>query len=126
MEKEEWTLGPLVARVLRMPACTLVELRGLVTAQAFEALHLRMAGERALDLWLAVGRDAILVATNESLVQAASRATRACDKGRSIALLAPIPRRNWAKQHCIIAADYALRRRVLTLCPDLMRATLPA
>lgn len=98
MQEEQWALGPASAKVLRMPGCTLVELRGVVTAQAYEALHMRLSREPAPDLRLIIGWSAVLAATPRSLAEAACRGTRVSDAGR-IALIVPKERRAWARHH---------------------------
>jgi hypothetical protein len=110
MQEEEWPLGPASAKVLRMANCMLVELRGYVTAQAYEALHLRMGAEPAEYRRLIFGVAACLVATNESLVEAASRGTGARDR-RGVEIAVPPARRAWAELHCLISSDYGLSRR---------------
>jgi hypothetical protein len=98
MQEEQWRLGPAWADVLRMPGCALVELHGVVTAQAYEALHMRLSREPALDVRLIVGWSAVLAATPRSLAEAACRGTRVGDVGR-IALIVPPERRAWARHH---------------------------
>jgi hypothetical protein len=116
MEQKEWPLGPASANVVRMGDAVLIELRGFITAQVYEALHLRMAGLPVRDLRLIVGSEAWLVATNESLVEAASRGTGARDD-RSVMLLVPRERQAWADLHCLISSDYGLARRFSLLEP---------
>lgn len=95
MQQEEWPLGPAAAGVFRLPGCVLVELRGVVTAQAYEALLKRMSREsRRDDLRLVIGPAALLVATPRSLAEAACRGTRIGDEGR-VTLIVSSERRAW-------------------------------
>jgi hypothetical protein len=111
MEKEEWCLGPASASVARTSGRALIELRGIVTAQAFEALHRRMASESASHLRLSVTADALLVATPRSLAEAASRGTRAGDT-RRVTLIVPAARRVWAGYHLVACRHEGLSRRL--------------
>jgi hypothetical protein len=112
MQEEEWALGPAVAKVLRVGDCTLVELRGVVTAQAYEALHVRLSRESARDVRLLVGGGAMLVATARSLAEAASRGTRAGDAAKCITFAVLPARHAWATCHLAACQHEGLSRRV--------------
>lgn len=111
MEQEEWRFGPAWANVQRTATRAAIELRGVVTAQAFEALHKRMACDPATTLALTVGRSALLVATPRSLAEAASRGTRASDK-RRVTIIVPPERRAWAGYHLTACRHEGLLRRL--------------
>jgi hypothetical protein len=117
MQEEQWALGPASAKVLRMADCALVELRGVVTAQAYEALHMRLSREQAADVRLIVGATVMLVATPRSLAEAASRGTRAGDAARCITFVVPRARLAWATFHLTACRYEGLARQVLSLDP---------
>lgn len=111
MKEEQWSLGPASARVLRMHDSVVVELRGVVTAQAYEALHMRLTREPARELCLIVSGGALLAATPRSLAEAAGRGTRIGDAGR-VTLIVSRERLTWGRYHLIACRHEGLSWRL--------------
>lgn len=111
MEQENWALGPACAAVTRVVGRLHVVLRGVVTAQAFELLHLRLAHDAATSRALVVGPAAVLTATNRSLAEAVARGTPAAD-ARTMLLLVPTSRLSWALRHAHLTSEFGVSRQV--------------
>ena len=110
-EQEEWNLGTARAEVTRCSLATLVDVSGLVTAPAFERLHMLMSREvDAPSICLILGTAAVLVLTNISAADAAVRGTREDMESRAITLWVPSYRAPWAALHCRLTASRGLSR----------------
>lgn len=125
MEQEQWQFGTAAAAVQRVTGVAItVRLRGIVTAMVFEALHMRLAREPACHLRTVVlGDDALLVATNISMAEAAARSTPATDAGLcAIAIGVPEWRMTWALDHCMVIAQFGLCRSAFPVSSSSSRA----
>jgi hypothetical protein len=109
MEQQRWNLGPAAAEVFRMPTGTMVDVRGVVTASAFEGLHMRLALEPpGVEQWIVLGWSALLAVTNKSAVEAALRGSR---PGQPHAIVVvPGARLKWAKHHCLLMSGNGVSR----------------
>jgi hypothetical protein len=118
MERQEWSLGTAVATVKTTGPRTLIVVRGIVTAAAYEALHWRIAAHRR-PVTLVLGADVVLVATSRSLAEAAVRGTGARCVGPLNAVFIAVPawRLPWALQHCALLCSEGLARATVVLEP---------
>ena len=114
MENEEWSLGTATATAIRRGEGLTVTLRGVVTAQAYEALHIRLGQSRWRRCVLVIGDDALLVATAQSLADAAGRGTPANQaKPTHPVIICVRPwRLEWAYLHCAMLTAAGLCRAV--------------
>lgn len=127
IEQEEWQCWSARASVLRTMGCTVVDVRGVVTAAAFEALHLRLAAERANSALLILDWPALLALTGISAVEAATRGTpgrRA--RALPITLLVPAARLKWAREFCNVMTGLGACRSVAPLERRRSQWTCPA
>lgn len=115
MDNEEWSLGCATATVNRDARKVTISLRGLVTAPGYEALHLRLARERALERVLVLGREALIVMTCRSAVEAAVRGTPARHSAGMTMIGVPRHRLEWALRHCLLMTREGLYRVAFVL-----------
>lgn len=98
MGEERWPLGSTaLAIVTRSERAVRVRLQGVITAMAFEAVHLRLAGERAARRELVLDHDALVVVTCRSAVEAALRGTSA-GRGDMLHVVVPYTKLAWAEK----------------------------
>lgn len=100
MEEEHWPLGSALAIVHRGAQTLRVRLQGVVTTMVFEAVHLRLAAERAARRELVLDHDAMMVLTCRSAVEAAARGSRHDDGIMHIGV--PCTKLLWAHQFCLL------------------------
>lgn len=118
MREEEWEFWSARAYVCRMGAQTFIALRGVVTAQVYEALHLRMGVAPGIGTHtLVLDWPALLAATNISAVDAAIRGAPACLRGCGAAMTILVPRARlaWSQEHCRLMSTSGLYRRTSSL-----------
>lgn len=118
MREEKWEFWTARAHVVRMGAKTLIELRGVVTAQVYEALHLRMGIGPGLGTHtLILGWPALLATTSISAVEAAVRGTPSAlfCAGRPMTICVPEARLQWARSHCDFMAQRGMYRLAVPL-----------
>lgn len=105
MGEERWPLGSAaLAIVTRGERVLRVRLQGVITAMAFEAVHLRLAGERAGRRELVLDHDALVVVTCRSAVEAALRGTPA-GRGDVLHVVVPSTKLPWAEKFCRLMAE---------------------
>lgn len=109
MTVEQWALGTATARVCAEGGTLTAVLRGVVTAQAYEALHRRMAAARCRQRTVVIGA-ALLCATPISLAEAATRGTPAAVAAWRLIIAAHPRRRRWALNHCAALAELGMAR----------------
>lgn len=131
IEQEEWNLGPARASVVRVAGMVFIGLRGTVTPQAYERLHLHMAAEQAGDLQLMMGAPMHLAGTSISLTEAAARGTPEPSlwyPSRPVTLRVPAGRLKWANEHALLMSKSGLCRRALLLerLPSCLSARISA
>lgn len=98
-----WPLGPARAFVRRDGDEVTVDVRGIVTAQAYEVLNFRLALERpAARRTLFLGRMAVLAVTCISAVEATVRGTPIAQGGSRFPVFIGVHRARlpWAVEHC--------------------------
>lgn len=120
MDKEEWALGTATAHVVREADSITIALRGVVTAMAYEQLHMRLSRETARRRTIEIGAGAMLAATAKSLADAAVRGTPMLQVGLGyqVTLSVPSCRTSWAEVHCLLLADEGLSRRYWVQSPQ--------
>lgn len=106
MDREEWALGTATATVVRDADSITITLRGIVTAMAYEALSRRATASRARTWTLFIGDAALLVATAQSLAEAATRALPTASPPTLVALRVSSWRLAWATDHCECLQDH--------------------
>lgn len=117
-KNETWALGTATAAIEREAGQLNVVLRGIVTAAAYEALHVRIERERPPQrrhaIRLVIDDDVLLVATPKSLAQAAGRGTPADRTGPAFIITVAVPswRLRWAVLHCLLLTGDGLLRSV--------------
>lgn len=124
MRQQEWRFSTARAQVYSLGGQTTIELIGVVTAQVYEALHLRMGmAPRPGAHILILGWPALLAVTNISAVDAAIRGTPNALLGGAepVTILVPAARQRWAERHCLLMSQIGLCRRASVL-PDLEQA----
>lgn len=125
IEQEQWNFGSATARVFRCSGLT-VELRGVLTAQVYEALHMRLACERSSGpRALIIDWPSMITVTSRSAVEAALRGTPAGRKPAHVDLVVPRTRLQWAERHCQLMTEHGLPRAALAIL-DPARARLSA
>lgn len=109
---EEWSLGSATATVEVHADRLRVTLHGLITAAAYEALHIRLGQMPAKRRVLEIGEDALIVASAKSLAQAAARGTplRQIGPGHVILITAQAWRAGWVFEHCALMTAEGLYR----------------
>lgn len=117
MEHEEWALGTATATAIKGTCGLTVALRGVITAPAYEALHVRLARVRCRRRMLVILDDALLAATSKSLAEAAGRGTPVSQAKPADAVIIAISpwRLEWAVQHCAQMTADGLCRAVALL-----------
>ena len=100
-DKELWHLGSALAIVHRSAQTLQVRLQGVVTAMAFEAVHLRLASERATRRDLVIDHDAMMVLTCRSAAEAALRGS-AIGPAELLHIGVPCTKLAWALEHCLL------------------------
>lgn len=117
MEHEQWALGTATATAAKGHWGITVALRGVITAPAYEALHMRLARVRCKRRILVIRDDALLAATCKSLAEAAGRGTPLNHaKPADAVIIAVAPwRLEWAVQHCAQMTADGLCRAVALL-----------
>lgn len=113
MEHEQWPLGSALAIVHRSAQTLRVRLQGVITAMAFEALHLRLSGERTDRRELVLDHDAMMVLTCRSAVEAALRGSRADD--RLVYVGVPCTKLVWALEFCLLMTREGQQRVAFVL-----------
>lgn len=113
MEEEKWPLGSALAIVYRSAQTLRVRLQGVVTAMVFEAVHLRLAGERAGRIELVLDHDAMMVLTCRSAVEASLRGTCAHDGLLHIGV--PCTKLAWALEYCLLMTRAGQHRTAFVL-----------
>lgn len=109
VENDTWALGSARANVVRWGGATMVQVDGVVTAQAYEALHLRLSMERqASQVSVMLDWDALLAATNQSAAEAAFRGAGARRPAGQLRFLVPEARLQWARLHCAFMSKHGL------------------
>jgi hypothetical protein len=108
IENETWALGAAKANVVRWAGSTMVEVVGVVTAQACEALHMRLSAERDAHQLFVMLDDVHLAATSISMVEAAVRGTSGEGLPAPLKVLVRAPRLRWAQQHCDLMSEHAI------------------
>lgn len=106
---ERWALDSAVATVHRTEKAVRVRLKGLVTALAIEAAHLRLHAERAERRELVIDGDALMAVTCRSAAEAGLRGTPAVG-GRPLYIGVPLKRLNWALEFCLLLNHEGLLR----------------
>lgn len=125
--QQEWNLSTARARVQRLTGCTLVDVEGVVTAQAFERLHMELSRERRrAALWVVLDWSAHMACTNRSAVAAAVRGTPVGQAAQNITLLVPAARLRWAREHCALMSASGLCREAWALRQDSIPAAAAA
>lgn len=107
---EVWALGSASAAVERKHDVQ-VTLSGIVTARAYEDLHLRMSREKGR-IWLTIDDAALLTMTCKSAAEAAVRGTSAVRVGPANVIVIRVGswRQSWAVDHCAWLASEGLFR----------------
>jgi len=109
IENETWALGSAMAKIVRWAGSTMVHVDGVVTAQAYEALHLRLSRERAAQqVFVMLDWEALLAATNRSAVEAAVRGAAAVRPQAKVSFLVPAARLRWAQRHCELMSEHGI------------------
>lgn len=122
-EEEKWHLGSALAIVHRSAQTLRVRLQGVVTAMVFEALHLRLAAERADRRELVLDHDAMVVMTGRSAVEAALRGSSA-GQAQLLHIGVPCTKLAWALEHCLLMTREGQHRLafVLERLPSMYRS----
>lgn len=116
IRQEEWEFWGARALVARAPGFTYIDLRGIITAQVYEALHKRMGIAAALGTHvLVLDWPALLAVTNISAMDAAVRGSPASVFGCGSPLVIKVPaaRARWAGEHCALMTRNGLLRRAM-------------
>ncbi len=113
-QQHTWSLGTALAIIDRGNGALRVRVQGVVTAMAFEALHLRLATESATRRELLLDHDALLVMTCRSAVDAALRGTPA-GHGGLVHVGVPLTRLAWALEHCLLMTRQGQPRMAFAL-----------
>ena len=125
VETEHWALGSAKADVVRWGGATMVQVHGIVTAQAYEALHLRLSMERgAGPISVMLDWEALLAATNQSAAEAAFRGAGTRRPAGRLQFLVPAARLQWARLHCAFMSKHGLPCSA-SLMPSLRRPKVP-
>jgi hypothetical protein len=112
--QERWDLGSAQAVVLRCGGYVVIELRGVVTAPAYEGLHRRLAMEAGA-CTLVIGSEVLLAVTNVSAVEAALRGATKAVAEAPVRVLVPAFRLRWAERHCKLMTSYGFARAACAL-----------
>jgi hypothetical protein len=114
IQQEQWEFWSARAFVARSHGSTHIDLRGIITAQVYEALHKRIGTAAALGMHtLSLGWPALLATTNISAMDAAVRGSPASvfGCGSPMTIRVPAARLQWATDHCAIMTRNGLLRR---------------
>lgn len=112
MGSQVWSLGTATGVVNRERDNLVVDLCGVLTAAAYEALHLRLARSRCRRKTILFADGVLLVATAKSLAEAAVRGTPVRQIGPEHAIMLRVRRWRfaWACDHCaFLMADGLIR-----------------
>jgi hypothetical protein len=108
IENDTWALGAAKGNVVRWAGSTMVEVVGVLTAQACEALHMRLSAERDAHQLFVMLDDIHMAATSISMVEAAVRGTAGGGLPAPLKLLVRAPRLRWAQQHCTLMSEHGI------------------
>lgn len=109
IENETWALGSAKANVVRWGGATMVQIEGVLTAQAYERLLMRLSTERrAAQITVMLDGEALPACTNRSAVEAAVRGVSAAGLPAHLVFLVPARRLQWTRAHCDLMAAHGL------------------
>ena len=111
---QTWPLGTALAIIQSGAGRVCVRVQGVVTAMAYEALHLQLARETSAQREIVLDHDALLVMTPISAVDAAVRGTPA-RAGGLVLVGVPGTRFSWAVDHCQRLSQLGLARQAYVL-----------
>jgi hypothetical protein len=120
MDTEQWSLGTATADVDRGDGRVTVTVRGVVTAMAYEALHLHLAREKAAHRSIVIDDLALMAVTSCSAAEAAVRGTPVRHAGLPILLGVGAWRMDWALKHCRFMTEHGLCRVAFCRSPEPM------
>lgn len=108
-QQEYWNLGPASARVTTSDRWARIDLDGVLTAQAYERLHMQiahLARRNGIDGYtLALTERVLRLVTNISAVEAALRGSPSAGAAPGI-LRVPHSWAGWAQIHCALMASH--------------------
>jgi len=115
MGKEEtWSFGTAVAIIERSEDRVRVRLQGWLTTMAYEALHMRLAGEPTKRRELLLDHDVQVLMTSLSAAEAALRGSPVRASADVLTLVCvPSTRLAWAQQHCAAMAGLRYQAQAL-------------
>lgn len=109
VENDTWALGSAKANVVRWAGATMVQVEGVLTAQAYERLHMRLSTERrATQITVMLDSEVLPACTNRSAVEAAVRGVSSEGLPAHLVLLVPARRLQWTQAHCALMAAHGL------------------
>ena len=109
IENDTWALGGAKANVVRWAGATMAQVEGVLTAQAYERLIMRLCTERtAAQITVMLDSEALPACTNRSAVEAAVRGVSASGLPAHVVFLVPARRLQWTRAHCDLMAAHGL------------------